>query len=144
MLAAIGECTLTNPFVSVPNAFGGVDRVAFINGNPLPRAPKWVGNLTLRYSHPVGNDGDFYVLTDWSFRDTLQLLPVRSTGIPGQAFDRRRLARRLQWNDGRYELAGYARNITNRQQLIGAIDFNNLTGIVNEPRNIGVQFRANF
>jgi len=36
------------------------------------------------------------------------------------------------------------RNLTNRQQLVAAIDFNNLTGIVNEPRNFGVQFKANF
>jgi hypothetical protein len=27
-------------------------------------------------------------------------------------------------------------------QSLGAIDFNNLTGIVNEPRTYGVQFRV--
>jgi len=49
-----------------------------------------------------------------------------------------------RWNDGKYELAAYGRNITNRIQALGAIDFNNLTGIVNEPRTYGVQFKANF
>jgi iron complex outermembrane receptor protein len=49
-----------------------------------------------------------------------------------------------QWADGKYEVAGYARNITNRQQVVAAIDFNNLTGILNEPRSYGVQFKANF
>eukprot|EP01034_Spumella_vulgaris_P029532 gene29532-36598_t len=46
--------------------------------------------------------------------------------------------------DGKYEVAAYGRNITGREQVIAAIDFNNLTGIVNEPRTYGVQFKANF
>jgi len=28
--------------------------------------------------------------------------------------------------------------------VIGGIDFNNLTGMINEPRTFGVQFKANF
>lgn len=132
-----GGCTPTN-------AAGPFPGTVLIDGNPLPRAPKWVGNLTLRYSHPVGNDGDFYVLTDWSFRDTYNFFLYEAREYRGKRLTEGGLRVGYKWNDGRYELAGYARNITNRQQLIGAIDFNNLTGIVNEPRNIGVQFRANF
>jgi iron complex outermembrane receptor protein len=49
-----------------------------------------------------------------------------------------------KWNDGKYEVAAYGRNITGREQVIAAIDFNNLTGIVNEPRTWGVQLKANF
>ena len=40
------------------------------------------------------------------------------------------------------EVALYARNLTNKRALIGAIDFNNRTGFVNDPRVIGVEFRA--
>ena len=29
-------------------------------------------------------------------------------------------------------------------RVVGGIDFNNLTGFINEPRTWGVQFRANF
>jgi iron complex outermembrane receptor protein len=49
-----------------------------------------------------------------------------------------------KWADGKYEVAAFARNITNRIQVVAAIDFDNLTGIVNEPRNYGAQFRVNF
>lgn len=49
-----------------------------------------------------------------------------------------------KWGDGKYEIAGYARNITDRRQVIAAIDFNNLTGILNEPRAYGAQFKYNF
>lgn len=41
-------------------------------------------------------------------------------------------------------MAAYSRNITDHQQVIAAIDFNNLTGILNEPRNFGLQFKAAF
>ena len=44
----------------------------------------------------------------------------------------------------RYELSAYGRNITNQIQSLGAIDFDNLTGIINEPRTYGVQFKATF
>jgi len=29
-------------------------------------------------------------------------------------------------------------------QLVSAIDFDNLTGIVNDPRSYGIQFKTNF
>ena len=38
----------------------------------------------------------------------------------------------------------YVRNITDEANILGAIDFNNLTGFVNEPRIIGVEFKKNF
>ena len=40
--------------------------------------------------------------------------------------------------------SGFLLKRTQPEQLIAAIDFNNLTGIVNEPRTYGVQFKANF
>jgi iron complex outermembrane recepter protein len=48
------------------------------------------------------------------------------------------------WNSGQYELALFGRNITNEQELVGGIDFNNLTGFVNEPRIFGLEFSARF
>jgi iron complex outermembrane receptor protein len=48
------------------------------------------------------------------------------------------------WNNGKYEVSAFVRNMTNEQQLVAAIDFNNLTGIINEPRSYGLQFKASF
>jgi iron complex outermembrane receptor protein len=36
------------------------------------------------------------------------------------------------------------RNITNQIRVTGAIDFNNRTGFINDPRTFGVQFKAAF
>jgi len=48
------------------------------------------------------------------------------------------------WDGGKYEVAAFGRNITNKIVAVGAIDFNNLTGFINDPRTLGVQFRAAF
>jgi len=48
------------------------------------------------------------------------------------------------WGNGKYEAALFGRNITNKIVAVGGIDFNNLTGFINEPRTWGAQFRATF
>jgi len=39
-----------------------------------------------------------------------------------------------------YEIALYARNITDRANLQGGIDFDDNTGFVNDPRIVGIEF----
>ena len=48
------------------------------------------------------------------------------------------------WGGGKYDVAAFGRNITNQVRVTGAIDFNNLTGFINDPRTYGVQFKATF
>ena len=114
-----------------------------IGGNPLPRAPKWVANWTLKYSTAVGN-GDLYVLTDWAYKDQYNMFLYEAKEYRAKSALEGGLRVGYAWADGRYEAAVYARNITNNQQVVAAIDFNNLTGIINEPRSFGMQFKASF
>ena len=46
--------------------------------------------------------------------------------------------------DGNYEVGVFGRNVTDQDNIKGAVDFNNLTGFVNEPRTFGVDFKINF
>jgi iron complex outermembrane receptor protein len=48
------------------------------------------------------------------------------------------------WGNGKYDVAAFGRNITNQIRVVGGIDFNNLTGFINEPRTWGLQFKAQF
>ena len=48
------------------------------------------------------------------------------------------------WSDGKYEAALFGRNITDEEVAVGGIDFDNLTGFLNEPQIWGVQFKAKF
>ncbi|MBC3869132.1 TonB-dependent receptor [Undibacterium oligocarboniphilum] len=129
-------CTVTNPA-------GPVAGTVLIGGNPLPRAPKWVGNFTLKYTAPIAN-GEMYVFTDWAYKDTYNMFLYEAKEYKAKSLLEGGLRVGYKWADGKYEVAAYGRNITNQQQVIAAIDFNNLTGILNEPRSYGVQFKANF
>jgi len=131
-----GGCTVTNPT-------GPVAGTVLIGGNPLPRAPKWVSNFSLRYNAPLG-EGEVYAYTDWSFKDTYNMFLYEAKEYTAKSMLEGGLRVGYKWNDGKYEVAAYGRNITNKQQVIAAIDFNNLTGILNEPRAYGVQFKMNF
>ena len=122
---------------------GPVAGSVLIGGNPLPRAPKWVANWTLKYTKAVGN-GEMYVLTDWAYKDAYNMFLYEAKEYRAKPSLEGGLRVGYSWADGRYEVAAYGRNITNQQQVVAAIDFNNLTGILNEPRSYGVQLKASF
>jgi len=133
-VATCFACTVTDPVA------GGL---AVIDGNPLPQAPEWITNLTLRYGRPLGN-GELFVYTDWAYRSQVNFFLYDSIEFTGKELLEGGLRVGYDWSDGKYEAALFGRNITNEVVAVGAIDFNNLTGFINEPRIFGVQFRAQF
>jgi iron complex outermembrane receptor protein len=130
-----GGCTMTDPIG--PN--GG----RLVNGNPLPQAPKTTVNFTLRYSQPTPT-GEWYVLTDWVYRSKINFFLYESREFTGKALTEGGIRVGYVWGNGKYEAALFGRNITDEIRIVGGIDFNNLTGFINEPRTIGAQFRASF
>jgi len=135
-VATCASCTVTN-------AQGPAAGTAFIDGNPLPQAPKVVLNLNARYGIPVGN-GEYFVYTDWSYRSKVNFFLYESKEFTGKAMTIGGLRAGYDWGDGKYEVAGFVRNLTNQIRVTGGIDFNNLTGFINDPRTFGVQFKASF
>lgn len=132
-----GGCTVTDQI----NDQG----FALIDGNSLPQSPEWISNFAVRWSKEIG-DGEFYVYSDWSYRSEVNFFLYESKEFTGDALLEGGIRVGYEWyTDGaEYEVALYGRNITDEEQLTGAIDFNNLTGYVNEPRFWGVEFKANF
>ena len=114
------------------------------DGNPLPNAPKWIANVTARYSVAAGNDGEYSVSTDWAYRSETSFFLYRSAEFTGKPLLEGGMAAGYSWRNGAYEIAVFGRNITNQVRVTGGIDFNNLTGFINDPRTYGVQFRAMF
>ena len=129
------NCTVTDPLTA-----GGQ---ALIDGNPLPQAPKTTVNFTLRYGMPVAG-GEWYVLTDWVYRSKVNFFLYESIEFTGKPLTEGGLRVGYLWGNGKYEAAAFVRNITNQIRIVGGIDFNNLTGFINEPRTYGVQFKAAF
>ena len=130
-----GGCTMLDPAGPVAGTF-------LINGNPLPQAPQWVANTTLRYGMPTADGGEWFAFTDWAYRSKINFSLYESIEFTGKPLLEGGLRLGYVWPSGRYELAVYGRNITNQTRVVGGIDFNNLTGFINEPRVWGVQFKA--
>jgi iron complex outermembrane receptor protein len=115
-----------------------------VDGNPLPQAPKWIGNVSARYGIPTANGGEYFLHTDWNYRSEVNFFLYQSPEFAGKAMLTGGLRGGYLWNNGQYELALFGRNITNQTRITGGIDFNNLTGFINEPRTYGAQFKALF
>jgi iron complex outermembrane receptor protein len=115
--------------------------LALIDGNPLPQAPEWTTNLTARYGIPLANDAELYVYTDWAYRSAINFFLYESEVYRGRALLEGGLRLGYSWELGRYEVAAFGRNILDRVEAVGGIDFNNLTGFINEPRTWGVESR---
>ncbi|MFC4292722.1 TonB-dependent receptor [Sphingorhabdus arenilitoris] len=107
-----------------------------INGNQLPQSPKFSANWTAGYSAPVGG-GELYAYTDWAYRSKIQFFLYESTEFSSDNLLEGGL--RLGYRTDAFDIAAYVRNITDAEEAVGGIDFNNLTGFVNEPRIWGVE-----
>jgi iron complex outermembrane receptor protein len=132
-VAVCAQCTVTDP----KNGAGQ----ALIDGNPFPNAPKYVLNFTARYSVPVG-DGELFAYTDWFRQGYTNVFLYQSKEFYSKGDFEGGLKLGYAKADGSYEIAAFARNITNEVNLRGGIDFNNLTGFVNEPRIVGISISA--
>jgi iron complex outermembrane recepter protein len=130
-----GGCTVTDPLT--PDGYS-IDR------NPLPQAPKWVHNLTARYGIPMGDGAELYVYTDWAYRSEVNFFLYESPEFRGRSTLEGGLRIGYGWSYGDYEVAAFGRNITDQTRIVGGIDFNNLTGFINEPRTYGIEFTARF
>jgi iron complex outermembrane receptor protein len=135
-----GGCTVRDPLAPPPA--GTLGEVS-IDGNRLPQSPEWIANLTARWGMPVGN-GEFFVFTDWAYRSEVNFFLYESEEFTGKALTEGGLRIGYNWNDGKQELAAFGRNITDEIRAVGGIDFNNLTGFINEPRRFGVEFMTRF
>ncbi|WP_281560504.1 TonB-dependent receptor [Thalassomonas sp. RHCl1] len=136
-IAVCAQCTVTDPINS--------DGRAVIDGNSLPHAPEWIANFTARYARELG-DGEIFIYTDWSYRSEVDFFLYKSVEFEGKSLLEGGLRTGYAWSgaDNDYEVALFARNITDEQVAIGGVDFNNNTGIVNEGRFVGAEFKVNF
>ncbi|KXI27293.1 TonB-dependent receptor [Paraglaciecola hydrolytica] len=131
-----GNCTVRDPR---PDGFK-----ASIDGNPFPQAPESIFNVTARYSMPMGNDGEVFVYTDWAYQGETSLFLYDSVEFTTDGNVEGGLRIGYENFANNYTVALFGRNITDAENVKGAIDFNNLTGIVNSPRIFGIEAKINF
>ena len=131
-----GNCTVLDP---------STDGFAvLIDGNPFPQAPETIFNFTARYSFPMGEDGEISIYTDWAFQGETNLFLYDSIEFKTDNNFEGGLRIAYENFEDDYSIALFGRNITDEENLKGAIDFNNLTGIVNQPRIFGIEAKVRF
>ncbi|MEE7546116.1 TonB-dependent receptor [Xanthomonas sp. Kuri4-1] len=117
---------------------------ALIDGNALPRAAKYIGTFTARYSVPVGDDGEFFAYTDWNYRSKLNFYLYDSVEYASKAALLGGLRVGYNWDLGRHEVALYGRNLTDRRVITGTSSFVTRAAMVSDPRIVGVEFSTRF
>jgi iron complex outermembrane receptor protein len=130
------HCNITNP----SNAAGRT----LIDGNPLPQAARWAGTLSLRYGYPLSSGSEVYLYTDWSYRSEINFFLYEAKEFVGPPLAQGGVRIGYTWSDKKYEVAAFCRNCTNQIRVIGAIDFENATGFINDPRIVGGQISVKF
>jgi iron complex outermembrane receptor protein len=130
------SCTVTN----IINAQGNAE----LNGNPLPQAPKYVYDPSLTYSYPLAMGNELFFSGNAAYRSTVNFFLYQSVEFRGAPFTNVGLRAGYRWNYGKYEVAAYCSNCLNQIRLTGGIDFDNLTGFINDPVIAGVQFSGKF
>ncbi|MBX7541048.1 TonB-dependent receptor [Qipengyuania sphaerica] len=130
------HCSVTNPTVVIDGATR-----ASVDGNPFPNAPEWIADLTARYAVPITSEGELFAYTDWTYQGATNFFLYESAEFNADNQIEGGLRVGYAKYDGSLEVALFARNITDADNVKGAIDFNNRTGFVNDPRVIGISVR---
>lgn len=128
-----GGCTVLDPIV---------DGLARVDGNSLPHAPEWIFNGIVDYRRAVGA-GLFVGSLDWAYNSEKSFFLYESAEFESD-FYQVGLRFGYVFPDARYELALFGRNVTDEIVVMNGIDFNNLTGMINDPRIWGVELKTRF
>lgn len=128
-----GGCTVLDPIVN---------GLAMVDGNSLPHAPEIIFNGIVDYRSTIG-EGLLVASVDWAYHDEKQFFLYESEEFIADSFE---LGFRVGYTfaEGKYELSAFGRNVTDEEIVQNGIDFNNLTGMVNDPATFGVEFGLHF
>lgn len=121
---------------TVLDAIDPVSGGALIDGNAFPQAPEWIGNFAFDYTRDF-RGGEVFASTDWSYRSDSNIFLYES--IEFTAEGRWEGGASLGYRKGPWSGKLFVRNLTDEVGTVSAIDFNNLSGIFNQPRIYGVE-----
>ena len=132
--------TVLNPVVRA-----GTNYYAQIDGNTLPNAPDYNLNVSARYDLPLGGSGEHRLFLAGDFNMQGKINYVLYKTVEYTADGNNELGLKAGYAFGKYEIAGFVRNLTDAKNLIGVIDTSNYrAGIYNDPRVFGVSLSGAF
>ncbi|MDM3872619.1 TonB-dependent receptor [Porticoccus sp. W117] len=116
-----------------------------LNGRRFPFAPEITGAVLLEYSKPLDNGSQFYISTDWSYRDEVD---TRFTSVEEPRFTVDGYwegAARAGIRNDKFDIGIWARNITDETgstSVLSVVGFESHS--FNGPRLYGVDFSIKF
>lgn len=143
-----GICTVTDTVEMLdvdPSPAVDLRPFAIIHDNSLPQAPEHIFNVVADYRRPAFNGREFFLTVDYAYQGetNLFLYEAKEFAVDSQ-FELGFKTGVVGGDDGTWEIALFGRNITDEDNIKGAIDFNNNTGFVNDPRVIGLSFSGRY
>ncbi len=121
-------CTVLDPPASPDSGTYSID------GNGLPQAPGWIADVTARYVLALPAGAHLVASTDWGYRSRVRFFLYDSVEFADDWLLEGGVRLAYLFPNDDIEVALSGRNILNDTSPTGGIDFNNLTGYVNEPR----------
>ncbi|MEM7678730.1 MAG: TonB-dependent receptor, partial [Myxococcota bacterium] len=97
-----------------------------------------------RYGMPISAEGELFMFADLAYRSRISFFLYQSREFTDASLVELGLRVGYTRFDGSFEAALFSRNLNNDLSRTGGIDFNNLTGFVNEPRTFGAEMRFTF
>lgn len=135
-------CTVQDPTIT-RTIFGAPAVLAQIDGNPLPNAPRWQVDAAVRYDIPLSDRGNLFVSSDVNAQGYTNLVLYKTREFYANGNLELGLKAGFTTADGKYEIAAFARNITDEKNLKGVIENYN-AAVFNEPRVVGISLAGRF
>lgn len=124
-------CTVTD--TQLPNGEYSIHR------NSLYNAPRVMWQASLRYETPV-TLGTLSFSTDWMWHDDIRFTLYESLEYGDESRSEGGIRIAYTTTSTKHRVAAYVRNLTDDQSLVGSIDFNNLTAMLNSYRKWGLEW----
>ena len=126
-------CTVTDPLLPSGEYF--------IHGNTLYNAPELMFQTSLRYERSLAN-GTFMFVTDWVWHDKIRYTLYESIEYSDDGRLEGGVRASYTTLNEKYRVSAFVRNLTDDVSLIGSIDFNNLTAMLNSHRKFGIEWEV--
>ncbi len=133
-----GLCTPLDP-VNPANA-----AQVLVDGNPFPRSPETTHNLNMRLHAPIGNNAELYVSNDWVWYGDINMPLYEAVEFKTDGHYETGIRLGYMNHDNGLEVAVFARNLTDQDNVLGFIDFSNNAAFVNEPQTYGLEVAWEF
>ncbi len=141
-LNGVLTCTVLDPYFTRGTGTGRT-YFAQIDGNPLPNAPRWNLDAAAQYDVPLSQGDRVFFAADGNIQGYTNFVLYRTREFYAKDNFEIGLKAGYAAPDDAWEIAAFARNVTNEKNLKGVIE-NYDAAVFNEPRIIGVSLSGRF